>query len=81
MFSSLISPSADGCIYLKLFLFALMSKSTLCVVYSGLDEMEYYHEVGSAVGFVLERVICLVTVYIARAAFLLFKLPSANILL
>ena len=57
MFLSCISPPTDGCVYLKLFLFALLSKSTLCVVFSGLDEMEYYHEVGGAVGFVLERVL------------------------
>ena len=61
MLLSCISPPSGGCIYLKLFLFALLSKSTLFVVCSGLDEMEYYHEAGSAVKVVLERVLCLVT--------------------
>lgn len=62
MLSSHISPQVDGCVYLKLFLFALLSKSILCVVFSGLDEMEHCHKVDSAVEFVLEGVLCLVTV-------------------
>ena len=61
MLLSHISPQVDGCVYLKLFLFALLSKSILCVVFSGLDEMEHCHKVDSAVEFVLEGVLCLVT--------------------
>lgn len=60
MLSSHMSPQVDGCVYLKLFLFALLSKSILCVVFSGLDEMEHCHKVDSAVEFVLEGVLCLV---------------------
>ena len=60
MLSSRIFPPSDGCVHLKLFLFALLSKSTLCVVFSGLDEIEYCHKVDDAVEFVLEGVLCLV---------------------